>query len=217
MKHLKILGLAVVAAAALTALLGAGTASATELCKMTETPCTDNNMYTAGTHFDAMLVAGTTATIPTNIDTLGCKQSTISGELTTTGGATTTAVKGSITGLSFTECEDSFGTECAVTEEFLPASLEITGGGTTAGSTFSFKITSKAGVHVECGALFNCTFFTSAATLAGANQNGTTPSGGTPFITANNVNLSRIGGFCPSNGTWSAKYEVTEPMPLFVV
>ena len=40
MKHLKMLGLALLAAAALTALLGAGTASATELCSTNTSPCT---------------------------------------------------------------------------------------------------------------------------------------------------------------------------------
>ena len=39
MKQLKIIGLAAIAALAVTAMLGAGTASASKLCKTTVEPC----------------------------------------------------------------------------------------------------------------------------------------------------------------------------------
>jgi hypothetical protein len=49
MKHLKMLGLAALAAAALTALIGAGTASATVLCKNNLNTTTCSEKYPAGT------------------------------------------------------------------------------------------------------------------------------------------------------------------------
>jgi hypothetical protein len=48
MKQLKMSGLAVVAAAALSAFGGTGTASATEACSVTVTPCPEANMYGPG-------------------------------------------------------------------------------------------------------------------------------------------------------------------------
>lgn len=48
MRLLKMLGLAMVAAAAVTAFVGAGTASAT-LCKVNESPCKSTNEWPAGT------------------------------------------------------------------------------------------------------------------------------------------------------------------------
>ncbi len=45
MKHVKLLGLIAVAAMALMALLGAGTASATVLCKTTTDPCPAGETY----------------------------------------------------------------------------------------------------------------------------------------------------------------------------
>jgi hypothetical protein len=53
MKHLKMFGLAVVAAMVLTAFLGAGSASGTTLCKTATSPCSE--FWLLGTKFDFSL------------------------------------------------------------------------------------------------------------------------------------------------------------------
>ncbi|HEX5526894.1 MAG TPA: hypothetical protein VFX44_06815 [Solirubrobacterales bacterium] len=84
MKQFKILGLAVVAVAALMALAGAGTASATEttLCKVKETvgglpQCAKANQYPAGTRIHAEIEANTTIVINTPAGKVECKKSTL--------------------------------------------------------------------------------------------------------------------------------------------
>jgi hypothetical protein len=208
MKHLKMLGLAVVAAAALTAVIGAGTASATELCSTATTTCSGTK-YGVGTEIHAVLESGTTATLTTSITTVTCTESTVQGHVTNAGGAG--AVKGQLTALTFGGCTRTGGEECTVEATNL-GTVEVTGGSASKTGTFSFKVTSKTGANVVCGSFINCTFSTSSATLEGKNRES-----GTPTIKANNISLAREGGICPSTSTWTAAYEVTSPDPLYVV
>ena len=222
MKHLKILGVALIAAAAMTAIVGAGSAQATELCKTMTTPCSNANMYKPGTNIGAMLVTGTNAVLSSSIDTVTCTASTVSGVTTGTGGSGTTAVTGTISALTFTGCTDSFGNTCTVTEKYLPSGATVTGGSVETPSTFSFNITGKAGANVKCGSLINCNFFLESKSLAGTNNGtgATEESKVMPWIKANGITLSHETGqgfLCPSTSTWTANYEVTEPTPLVVV
>jgi hypothetical protein len=220
MKHLRILGLALVAAAAMTAILGASTASATELCKVMTTPCPAASVYKEKTALKASLVPEKVAELTSSIDNVTCKKSTVGGETTNAGGSGTTAVTGTISSLTFTECTDSFGNSCTVAKEFLPSSASVTGGGTSTPSTFSFNITGKAGANVKCGALINCTFFLENKSLPGQNPVASEESKAMPLITASGVSLSHVSGqgfLCPSTATWNAPYEVTSPTPLVVV
>src|SRR6476659_5688995 len=84
MKYLKILGLAALAAAALTAFLGVGTASATPtaLCKQPTTfgglpICEPNHIYPAGTKVHAELEVGTNLTIATPAGVVQCTAATL--------------------------------------------------------------------------------------------------------------------------------------------
>jgi hypothetical protein len=211
MKHLKMLGLAVVAAAAFMAVIGAGTASATELCTTATTPCS-GTMYQPGTRIDAMLETGTNAVLTTSITTVTCTASTVNGETTSTGGATTTAVTGKISGLTFTGCTRTGGEACTVTSVAL-GNVSVTGGAASTTAKFNFNLTSKTSAHVVCGFFINCTFYTESATLAGQNQ-----TTGMPTIKAENIVLKKEPeGICPETATWTAAYEVTEPTPLYVV
>jgi len=105
MKHVKTLGLAAVAAAALMAFAGAGTASAeTNLCSTTTTPCTSE--VPAGTVLDFSLAPGTSAkqTTTDGKTTLQtCTASTIKMQL-----ATATPPTGPITELTW----GTAGTPC---------------------------------------------------------------------------------------------------------
>jgi hypothetical protein len=92
MKYLKMLGLAAVAAMALMAFLGAGSASATVFCKVTEVPCSEANEWAVGTFGDATQKAGSSGVMKTTEGTIveTCTEVTVSGKLQTKGGPTET-------------------------------------------------------------------------------------------------------------------------------
>src|SRR6187431_3678616 len=105
MRYLKMLGLAAVAAMALTAFFGAGSASATVLCKTTlTTGCAGAWDHPSGTEVHAVLDAGEHATLIGFWANVTCRTSTVRGETTSTGSSSTT-VTGHIDELTFGECD----------------------------------------------------------------------------------------------------------------
>jgi hypothetical protein len=212
MRYLKTLGLAAVAAMALAAFVGAGTASATELCSTNTSPCT-GTMYPAGTKIESKLKAGTKAVLTNPITNVTCTGSGVGGATSTTGSSTET-VKGSITAFSFTGCSDTFGDTCTVTTLNLPYNAEIHTTEEKANGNGKLTVRSSGkgnpGATVVCGAFINCTFTTALATLH--------VDGGNPALaTALGIPLLRTGGLCPKEANWDAEYEVTTPKPLFVI
>ena len=209
MKYLKMLGLAAVAAMALMAFAGAGTASATTLCKTV--PDANGNCeaawhYPIGTVIHASQEAGTTAILE---DTSGntlvtCTESTIKGTTTTTGSSTET-VKGHISAMIW----GSGPTPCtATTDTIALGELEVHaelphGNGTLTGSG------SKVTVQIFG---VSCVYGTGAGTDLG------TVTGGNPATIDVNAVINRVeGGFlCPSTTKWTASYVITEPKPLYV-
>jgi hypothetical protein len=91
MRYLKVLGLVAVAAA-LMGIAGAGTASATVACKVTETPCAASNEWELGTFGLASLKAGTSAVMKTTGGevVITCNGGHVSGTLQNKGGPTET-------------------------------------------------------------------------------------------------------------------------------
>jgi hypothetical protein len=210
MKYVKMLGLAAIAAMALSAVAGASTASATELCSTNTSPCS-GTMYPVGTEIKAELKAGGAgAVITNNITNWTCKKSAISGKTTTTGSATET-VLGQITALTFTECTNTAGEKCTAEAVHLPYKAEIhaTGGGNGT-LTVSSGGNGNPGEILVCGTDINCTFSFATASLS--------LTGGNPAILkAGKIKLETAGGICPAEASWDAEYEVTSPKPLFVV
>jgi hypothetical protein len=90
MKYVKTLGLAVVAAAALMAIAGAGTASATVFCSTTTTPC--SSKWPAGTELRFTVTSGTSGLWKSTAgETIAnCPEGEIKGKMSNTGGATET-------------------------------------------------------------------------------------------------------------------------------
>lgn len=86
MKYLKMLGLAVMAAAALSAFLGAVSASATVLCKTASNPCPSESRYPAGTRLAATLRSGTSVTWENNEPVDTCTGSSLKVASTLAGG-----------------------------------------------------------------------------------------------------------------------------------
>ena len=107
------LGLAAVAAMALTAFLGASSASATVLCKKTPTSgvCPAGETYPSGTKLSASLDSGSSASLT---DTSGeilqdtCTVSTVGGEITSAGGSGK-VVSGPVSSLTFSSCSNKIG------------------------------------------------------------------------------------------------------------
>jgi hypothetical protein len=209
MKQVKMLGLAGVVALGLTAMAGASTASATELCSTNTSPCT-GTVYTSGTAVSAQLKAGTVATLTNDISNVICQKSTAAGKTTSTSG---NAVTGTITSLGFTDCKTASGVPCATVDTLnIPYAASITatvsGNGTL---TVTKDLSGDPGVTVECASLINCTFSTASASLG--------VTGGNPAIAkANGIALTKKGITCPiATPHWDAEYEVTAPKPLFIV
>jgi hypothetical protein len=206
MKYLKMLGLAAVAATALMAFVGAGTAMAEKavVCSTVTNPCTSK--WAIGTVLDWSLKPGTSARLTdTSGNTLDtCTISTVKGRLTENPNGTGTA-----TG----ENEKIDWGNCTVTTDTDKlGKLKIKGiPGTNNGTLYAdaeIMVTisifgTVCGYGVETGAHI-----------------GTVFGGVSPTFTANAVAKRLFGNFlCPETTRWNAEYVLTEPTgtPLYVV
>lgn len=209
MNYLKILGLGAVAVLALL-IVGAGTASATVLCKTTTNPCEGH--HPAETAFEAGLI-GVVFTTPFNINT--CESSTMSGITTTTGSASET-VAIFIKSLSFEECSCSNGANPEVKVLELP-SLEI----------HHLSETDNGLVTVEgLGLTVRCTDSKVACifkTVPGKGEDGELEGGEEPVLHLK-VRLSWSAGDSPMFSCgfipeiiWEADYRVESPSPTYVM
>lgn len=101
MKYLKVLGLGLLAAAALMAFIGTGTASATVLCSTTSTPC--NGVYKATTKWDASLIGKAIIEKTDGTKLSECQEGTFNGEISKAGNAKETVLLG-VGGLTWGKC-----------------------------------------------------------------------------------------------------------------
>lgn len=195
MKHLKILGLALVAAAALTAFLGAGTASAAKLC--TTAACTTD--YAKGTNIESSLNGSAI------FETLG---GTVLD--TCTGGeanGTTSATSGSplsinLSALTWTGCTKTTDT---TTNGALTIENNGGGNGTVSGDGSNVTID---GINST-----SCVYGTATGgTLLG------TLLGGSPATISISAILPRTvpNVLCPIEVRWTASYKITSPASVYV-
>jgi hypothetical protein len=196
LKYLKMLGLAAVAAMALTAFLGAGTASATKLC--TDTACTV--VYPKDTVIAASLITGGSArlTAADGATLATCTGGNVSGK---TGNESGAAVSGSIEELTWTGCSQT-------THTIKKGSLHITHiSGTHNGTVVGTESEVTVGILGT-----TCTYGTAAGTHLGVLQGGETP-----ILKIETKVTKTAGGFlCPSTSGWDAEYVVTSPHALYV-
>jgi hypothetical protein len=212
MRHLKILGIAVIAAFSLVAFVGATTASATRLCSTNTTPC--GNVYANDTVFTTHLKTGTNAVLTTSggviNPTLTCNTSTVGVTNSNQGGGAGVAVLGRLTSLSFTGCSSVSPTGCS-------SSATV---GSLTGATGAIKYTSGmngtlqltpplVGFHCPVGPnIVLCTF-------GGSGTVDGTITGGNPAIVhIVNQSIATSGGTlgCPTASTWNAQYQTTVPL-----
>lgn len=204
MKYLKMLGLAVVAAMALSAFLGAGSASATVLCKTYVTPCPAAWDYPAGTEIDASLAKGSSAVLSSTSGTVlnTCTDSTFKGKTTNTGGAAET-VDGNVESMTFANCSSSIAVLALGKFE-----IHYVGPKTSGALTF---IGSKA-TMLTFGV--DCIYGTGSGTQVGVMTSEEGMENAEADVEAI---LAREEGslLCPNTISWKAKYVITTPKPLY--
>jgi hypothetical protein len=196
MKYMKTLGLAAVAAAALMALVGSSTASATVLCSTTTTPCNSVVPNHTKIGFEAegsILLKQTVAEGGETFDT--CKKSKLTGELSSASNPT-----GPITTLDWEEC-----TFTTTTVEL--GKLEVTGPlvGTSIGTVVA---DAEIKVTISIPAFGSCVYHVAANTSVG------TLTEGNPATFDASAVLHKTSGSnitCPTTINWFGSYTMNEP------
>lgn len=209
MKHLKMLGLAAIAAMGLMAFLGATTASATVLCKKNQTSaCTEKVAKGKTITFSAEGSTSLTDAFGGLVAT--CTGSTVSGSITNEG-SSTTAVVGSITTLGFTGCNHPVTTKNTSGVETL-GTLEVSN---IAGSDNGTVKSNDTTVTIDESPLGTCHFLTSntkIGTLTGKDH----PGNATPGTPTFDIEASIPSENCFFNGTWEGSYKYTGTEPFNV-
>jgi hypothetical protein len=217
MKSIKMLGLSLVAALAAMAVIGAGSASATALCKVTSEPCGAGNTYPAGTQVNAnTLATGTTALISWNSPSLHrieCGEGKWQ--------FTSNAVQGfPLTGQtlwSFQACsyKTTFSSSsCLLSTTAIapaPASLNnITGTrngkGTVSGEPFKLKWSCSTPIAQQCQ--YSAAVGSPLFELVGGNP--------ATVKAAVHMKGEPTGYSCPAEIDLSATFTVTTPNPIYV-
>lgn len=194
---IKMFGLAMLAAIASMAFLGASSASAnqsTTLCKINQLPCAAANQWPKGTLIDGLTVG--TALLLSSIVNVHC-HGTANGSITSA--ALANPLVGSLTP-KFTNCKTSGGEGCTVTS--------------SAGTMLLLKTAKElaiATIHnvlarVQCGFFIDCSYVSNGVTLDALSLKSGVPA----LLHANEIELENEGGFlCPDESFWDALYEVT--------
>lgn len=196
MKYMKMLGLLVFAAAALTVLTG--TASATTLTSPAGTALgvgTEIKAESGATAFDAIVNST-------------CQNSTFEGKVTNVGGGTPTQnVSGEISKLTFSECGT---TTVTVLNEGGAFDLERIGGGKGTLRWSGLEMTWLT--HSLLFGTMHCIYVFQGAHVG-------TFTGGSPAQHSTNsapIPIGEEGGFCGATMEWTGVYTFTQPNPLLI-
>jgi len=199
MKHLKKLGLAVIAATALMAFAGASSASATVLCSTTAEPCPAGQKWPAATSLDFSLESGTSLlwqdTAGNTLET--CRAVTLSAEITEAGSSTAT-VKAKNKALTWNEC--TWADKTVVLGGLEIHKISGTSNGTlTASEEISWTFDDGLG---------SCVYGWTAG-----NDIGTITEGKPATLDLNSLihKLSGSGVFCPETAKLIGSFTVTAP------
>ncbi len=205
MTYLKMLGLAAVAAVALMALAGAGSASATVLCHKAETPCSQK--WSKGTEPEFVVRPGTKArwaSEPTTV--MECSSGDLKGSVTSAGGSSET-VKIPLSTFSWTSCSPASSSTLEAGE------LEVH---SISGSA-NGRVTLKGFTDRMENTPFGTCVYTSGST--GIDLGTLTASKtGEAIIDIETTLTRKEGALCPLTITWWEQWIQTAPSgtPLFV-
>jgi hypothetical protein len=213
MKRMKTILLAAVAAMALMATIGAGSASATPtaLCKAPTTPnglplCEGFHLYPAGTNIHAILEAGTKLSIATPNGVVECKMATLNAF---TEQQTAMPLGANVNALTFGECED----------EGEPVDVETVKPGTLDIEIIDLPVWTHNGTLTLTGTEIRVLWtFTGDECFYDAGHTGVLTGGPMATIDWNGILTWTKGNLgCPAgNGNWNGAFTVTSPEPLWV-
>jgi len=200
MKFFKALGMAISAAVAVTVCLGAGTSSATVLCKATQTPCAESNRIGAKSLISADARIGTLRFETDEGFLLAqCSEGGFVGEVLNPGGATATVTTGAT--LSFGGCS---GTVSMVHGgEFEIHHISSTDNGT---------LTARGTLPMLEIKILNCTYYLPPGQHVGV----VTGSATSPQVDVQTLLNYASGSGCFEHIVWKATYAITKPSPLYV-
>lgn len=219
MKHLKILGLAVVSALALMAVLGVAAAAAAEDAKICSTSGVGEscgtghgNVYTGPV--TAVLRNGTTepATLTSGFITVKCTTSHAEGNITNGVNG-----HGNLTSLTFSGCTSGLGSCTAKTtaSSTNPWTVTVTKDGAP---NALMDVLSKVTGEFTCAGI-TCKYITETAGSKGEiTIDGGTATREDAIITAKEVPLTKEEGsssLCSNEAKWTGNYTVTTPATLF--
>jgi len=191
MKYVKMLGLLAVAAAALMAF--AGSASASSLTSPTGTTLGKGTIIRASSTNSSL-----TGTI-----NISCKKSEVEGEVTNAGGAGVT-VEGTVTKLTFEECDPH--TVTVIKKGTLSLHVNETNMGTLTSSGAEVTVLTHS---VFLGTI-HCIYKTNNTPI------GTVTGGEPATLHATSQSLERISTDfgCGEHSTWNGDYTINSPNPL---
>jgi hypothetical protein len=207
MKYLKMLGLAAIAAGALMAFVGAGTASATELT-CTNPPGT-KVMCPEPTHIHAEVHPGTKVVLDPPFGSIECSASTVT-FYASTGSSTTTPTSVNSKGESGELETLTFGSCNATVTVVKSGRLEIH---TTEALPNHNGILTSTGAKVTVEFIgTHCIFETNNTTIG--HVTGSSTTGGMPTLDIS-ATIPRVGGrsgaFCGEKASWTGGYTITTP------
>jgi hypothetical protein len=197
-------GLAVIAAIASMAFIGASSAMATNttLCKEhTSLACADSARWPVGTHVEAV---SSNALLTASFAHIECLSSTILGSTGTLLSAVGARYNIHVTLLDFSNCH---GGDVTVVDQLGDILILKTGLNLGLGNGEGFRVLVEDdtfSLHCEYGGV--------AEDVHG--------EGGNPaIISPESVELEKVGGnfFCPSKSFWTAEYEVVLPKPAYLL
>ncbi len=207
MKYIKILGLAAVAAMALMASVGAGTASAKEgvLCSTTTNPCTSK--WAVGTVLDFSAEESTPLEFTSGGLLNTCTGSTVKGKLTANPNGTGTAT-GENTEITWTGCTHASTTIKNAAGNFGGLTVEKAAGSSNG------TVRADGEIRVTIAGLFpgeNCVYGVTNGT-----HMGTLKEGNPATMEANTIatKITVAGDSCvfaPASALWKGKYVLTSP------
>jgi hypothetical protein len=214
MKHAHILGLALGIAAVLAVLAGAGAASATVLCKATETPCSEANRLAKSAEIAADLTPATSVRFEhtTGLLHVSCSGSAFAATVEKPGGASeTTFISVPSSGLTWSGCTSGVSTTSS--GEWEIHYKEGTDNGTVTDNSNPFG--KRFGVTIG-----ECSF----ALPLGAHIGVLTGKAGkagewslAPILEIHTrLALTKGPPTCLEDVIWIATYSITKPAPLYV-
>ncbi|HXQ88254.1 MAG TPA: hypothetical protein VN733_01325 [Solirubrobacterales bacterium] len=203
MKQLTKLALPAVAALALAAFLGAGSASATVLCAKYESPCLAANTYGAGTSVKFALEAGTSTTFKTTAseNLVTCEAISLSTKVKNAGGKEK-RVEGELSSLALAGCSS-------------PTTVSALGQFTI---EYAPQIPINTRAYLWASNLeIQFTVFGVACTYGGLESYVGTLTSTTPAKLHIKTLLAKTaGGFlCPADVTWEGAGQASAPEPLY--